>query len=232
MAGPAVMGPKHLDLDSYAPWDIAREYGLGAHETLVLIALTLLADWRDQSYRCTKVEVAEHARTTTGTVSKALDKLKACGLIEVVKPFMRHGDGVIRVVCYAQMLNPKCALYARLMNGICAPNDGNRAYDQGKSGASRYSGKREVEGFHARNGSHRREAAHHVPAYGAFVDEPSPSDDDGAAADEFAEPFDDGYFDPHAPAYDDDGRPFTEHEVATKVHATFPGTRQANESRA
>jgi predicted transcriptional regulator len=93
-----------VHLDRFAWSQIARECNLTSTEMLVLLALTMLANFRDATWSGTTSTLAEDTRTSRRTTAKALEHLLELGLIEQVTPFGQNREGRVRVLCYGALV--------------------------------------------------------------------------------------------------------------------------------
>lgn len=89
-----------VKLDRYALIDLTRQERLSAAESMVLLVLVLLADFRTGEWKGTIVELAEHAPVTRTTVTKVCNHLSELRLITLLTPFRQNSAAWIRVDCY------------------------------------------------------------------------------------------------------------------------------------
>ncbi len=91
-------------MDAYAPFTVGRRYDLSPAE-LVLVAVTLLADWRTYKWTGTYAELVEVTRLGRRAVPAAVRLLVALGLLEEVRPFHSGvADAMLRVVVYRELV--------------------------------------------------------------------------------------------------------------------------------
>jgi hypothetical protein len=97
---------KSVKLDSYAPWQVRREFGLTSNELMVLLYMTLTADWRSGCWSGTIKDIADDTSLSRNTVRKAIDGLVSNGSILILTPFRQgeFGNGVVELPLYEWMV--------------------------------------------------------------------------------------------------------------------------------
>lgn len=96
-----------VKVDKYAPFDLAREHRLTGHALELLLGLTLLTDWRTSEWRGTCGELAELLRISRNTIPKAVEDLRAAGLLAIIKPFGRNSEGCLSLTAYDELVVPE-----------------------------------------------------------------------------------------------------------------------------
>jgi DNA-binding Lrp family transcriptional regulator len=99
-------GRKAVPMDAYSPWQLRREYGLKAADALVLMNMTMGADWRSTEWQGSYKAISNDTGLSRNTVTKAVAKLEAKGCIIVREPFRQgeFGEAVVELPLYPQMV--------------------------------------------------------------------------------------------------------------------------------
>ena len=93
-------------VDSFAPWQIAREYGLSGVELLVLLAMTIQLNWKDSTntWKGSIADLVHDTQHSWKAVEKALGRLAEKGLIEFVGEFGHGVKGAVRILVYDRLI--------------------------------------------------------------------------------------------------------------------------------
>lgn len=117
------MARNFVKLDRFAPFQIGRHNRLSAHERWLLVTLGLLADYRTSEWAGTLTFLAEEMGAGRKTVERAIRRLDALSLLEVLQPFGPNSEGRVRVICYPMLVVPRQTRYA---SNDASPPDSTR----------------------------------------------------------------------------------------------------------
>ncbi len=97
--------PSHTRLDRFAPLQLRRKHQLRPLALLLLLTLTLLADFRDGTWRGTFSDLAGELGTWPRTLNEAMNQLVDAGLVRVEEEFVGRGQtGLVRVLVYEELI--------------------------------------------------------------------------------------------------------------------------------
>jgi hypothetical protein len=119
---------------AYEVFHVAREHRLSGTDRGVFWALVLGADWRTHDWRGTLVDLRNDSGHSTNTLTGSVKRIAETGLIEVVEPFSRNGQGLVHITAYAEVVvvqQPQNSASARQQPQNSANDDAPTRAEQG-----------------------------------------------------------------------------------------------------
>lgn len=91
-------------MDVFAPWQVRRELELSANQLLVLMCMTMTADWRSLQWTGTITKLHQDTGIARSVVTKTVELLAASGAIVIVRPFGQNREGLVELPLYEALV--------------------------------------------------------------------------------------------------------------------------------